>query len=93
MIYLSYWFNLDRDWENARAVYEEELAGMKTLRQNVSRALAKLRLETEKLQREDDVMRDQEAKLRESYKQLEDTQTQYRTKGSYRSNHDVPQIC
>lgn len=73
----------DRDWENARATYEEELAGMKSLRTNLSRTLAKLRAETEKLEREDEVMKEQEGKLRESFKQLEETQTQYRSKGRH----------
>jgi len=70
----------DRDWETARATYKEELAGLKALRQNLSHTLAKLRTETEKLQREDEAMNDQETKLRESYKQLEQTQSQYRAK-------------
>jgi len=72
--------NADRDWEVARVSYEGELADMRVLRQNLSRTLAKLRAETEKLQREDEVMRDQEFKLRESYKQLEQTQMRYRAK-------------
>jgi hypothetical protein len=54
---------------------------MRELRQNVSRTLIKLRAETEKLQREDEVMRDQESKLRQSYRQLEQTQLRYRAKG------------
>jgi DNA repair exonuclease SbcCD ATPase subunit len=70
----------DREWEAARATYEEELGGLKALRQNLSRTLAKLRTETEKLQREDEVIKDQEIKLRESYKQLEQTQDRYRGK-------------
>lgn len=54
---------------------------MKALRENLSLTLAKLRIETEKLEREDEVMRVQEGKLRESYKQLEETQLRYRAKG------------
>ena len=55
---------------------------MRTLRQNISRTLLKLRAETEKLQREDNIMKDQEFKLRESYEQLEQTQSRYRSKGT-----------
>jgi hypothetical protein len=54
---------------------------MKALRQNLSRTLVKLHAETEKLQQEDEIMKDQEFKLRESYKQLEQTQSRYRAKG------------
>lgn len=73
---------IDRDWEIARVSYEGELQDMRTLRQNISRALAKLHVETEKLQREDEVTRIQEFKLRESYKHLERTQIRYREKGT-----------
>jgi hypothetical protein len=54
---------------------------MRALRENLSRALATLRAETEKLQREDELIRDQEFKLRTSYKQLEQTQSRYQAKG------------
>jgi hypothetical protein len=54
---------------------------MRSLRQNLSRTLVNLRMETEKLQREDEVLKDREFKLRESYKQLEQTQQKYRAKG------------
>ncbi|KIM85152.1 hypothetical protein PILCRDRAFT_817140 [Piloderma croceum F 1598] len=70
----------DRDWEAARVSYEGELADMRSLRQNLSRTLVNLRVETEKLQREDEVLRDQEFKFRQSYKQLEHTQQRYRAK-------------
>ncbi|KAG1833746.1 hypothetical protein EV424DRAFT_1532597 [Suillus variegatus] len=42
--------------------------------------LTRLRLEAEKLQREDEVIRDQEDKLRAGYKQLEQKHGQYREK-------------
>jgi hypothetical protein len=71
----------DRDWEAARVSYERELADMRSLRQNISRTLINLRVETEKLQQEDEVMRDHEFKFRQSYKQLEQTQQRYRAKG------------
>ena len=71
----------DRDWEAARVSYERELADMRSLRQNISRTLINLRVETEKLQQEDEVMRDHEFKFRQSYKQLEQTQQIYRAKG------------
>jgi hypothetical protein len=71
----------DRDWEAARVSYEGELADMRSLRQSLSRILVNLRVETEKLQREDEAMRDQEFKFRQSYKQLEQTQQRYRAKG------------
>jgi DNA repair exonuclease SbcCD ATPase subunit len=71
----------DRDWEAARASHERELANMRALRQNISRTLVKLRAETEKLQREDEMTRNQELKLQESYNQLEQNQTHYRGKG------------
>jgi hypothetical protein len=58
---------------------------MKVLRRNVSETLARLRLEAEKLQREDEVIRDQEDKLRAGYEQLEQKHGQYREKGEYSS--------
>jgi hypothetical protein len=58
---------------------------MKALRRNVSETLARLRLEAEKLQREDEVIRDQEDKLRAGYEQLEQKHGQYREKGEYSS--------
>jgi FtsZ-binding cell division protein ZapB len=70
----------DREWDAICATYHEELAGMKTLRRNVTQTLTRLRLEAEKLQREDEVIRDQEDKLREGYKQLEQKHGQYREK-------------
>ena len=72
---------IDRDWENTRAIYEEEMAGMRAMRQNVSRTLVRLRSETERLEKEDEVMKEQEDKLTESYRQLEQSQVQYRAKG------------
>ncbi|KAG2159817.1 uncharacterized protein EDB93DRAFT_18066 [Suillus bovinus] len=70
----------DREWNAICATYHEELAGMNALRRNVTQTLARLRLETEKLQREDEVIRDQEDKLRVGYKQLEQKHGQYREK-------------
>lgn len=70
----------DREWDAICTTYHEELAGMKALRRNVTETLARLRLEAEKLQREDEVIRDQEDKLREGYKQLEQKHGQYREK-------------
>jgi len=59
---------------------------MKALRRNVTDTLARLRLEAEKLQREDEVIRDQENKLRAGYEQLEQKHGQYREKGEYSSS-------
>ena len=73
--------SIDRDWETTRATYEKEMAGIRTMRQNVSRTLVRLRSETERLEKEDEVMKQQEYKLNESYKQLEQSQLEYRTKG------------
>ncbi|KAG2154798.1 hypothetical protein DEU56DRAFT_907178 [Suillus clintonianus] len=70
----------DREWDAICATYHEELAGMKVLRRNVTQTLARLRLEAEKLQREDEVIRDQEDKLRAGYEQLEQKHGQYREK-------------
>lgn len=70
----------DREWDAICATYHEELAGMKALRRNVTQTLARLRLEAEKLQREDEVIRDQEDKLRAGYEQLEQKHGQYREK-------------
>lgn len=72
---------IDRDWETTRATYEEEMGGMRAMRQNVSRTLARLRSETERLEKEDEVMKEHEDKLNESYRQLEQSQLQYRAKG------------
>ncbi|OJA16257.1 hypothetical protein AZE42_00160 [Rhizopogon vesiculosus] len=70
----------DREWDAICATYHEELAGMKALRRNVTETLTRLRVEAEKLQREDEVIRDQEHKLRAGYEQLEQKHGQYREK-------------
>lgn len=70
----------DLEWTATKNLYEEELMGMKDMRQNLSLTLEKLRLETERLEQEEVVMREQEGKLRDSYKQLQESQTRYRTK-------------
>ncbi|KAG0708819.1 hypothetical protein DFH29DRAFT_870463 [Suillus ampliporus] len=70
----------DREWDAICATYHEELAGMKALRRNVTQTLTRLHLEAEKLQREDEVIRDQENKLRAGYEQLEQKHGQYREK-------------
>lgn len=59
---------------------------MKALRRNVTETLDRLRLEAEKLQREDEVIRYQEDKLRAGYEQLEQKHGQYREKGEYLSS-------
>ncbi|KAI6136607.1 hypothetical protein F5141DRAFT_1288328 [Pisolithus sp. B1] len=58
----------------------EELAGLKALRRNVTETLSKLSLETQRLQREDEVIRDQEEKLRMGFEQLEQKHVQYQAK-------------
>ncbi|KAF9229241.1 hypothetical protein BS17DRAFT_762905 [Gyrodon lividus] len=68
------------EWGMICEKYKEELAGLKVLRRNVTQTLSKLRLETEKLEREDEVIRDQEAKLRQGYEQLEQKHGQYQAK-------------
>ncbi|KAG9314327.1 hypothetical protein JVU11DRAFT_5118 [Chiua virens] len=70
----------DEEWGVVCEQYQEELAGLKVLRRNVTQTLSKLRLETEKLQREDEVIRDQENKLRQGYELLEQKHGQYRAK-------------
>jgi hypothetical protein len=57
---------------------------LKALRRSVTQTLSKLRIETEKLQREDEVIRDQEEKLLQGYEQLEQKHGQYRAKGESR---------
>lgn len=61
---------------------KEELAGLKALRRNVTDTLSKLKLETQRLQREDEVIRDQEEKLRMGFEQVEQKHVQYQAKGS-----------
>ncbi|KAG1749949.1 uncharacterized protein EDB91DRAFT_1235380 [Suillus paluster] len=70
----------DREWDAICATYHEELAGVRALRRNVTQTLARLRLEAERLQREDEVIQDQEDKLRAGYEQLEQKHGQYREK-------------
>lgn len=72
---------IDEEWGVVSQKYQEELAGLKVLRRNVTQTLSKLCMETEKLQREDEVIRDQEEKLRQGYEQLEQKYGQYRAKG------------
>ncbi|EGN95895.1 hypothetical protein SERLA73DRAFT_162583, partial [Serpula lacrymans var. lacrymans S7.3] len=71
---------IDLEWDSIFARYQEEMAGMKAMRNNVSRALGSLLAEAEKLQREDEVLRDQEDRLRLTFDQLENKHKQYRTK-------------
>jgi chromosome segregation ATPase len=71
----------DEEWDVVCQRYEEELAGLKVLRRNVTQTLSKLRREAEKLQREDEVIRDQEEKLRQGYGQLQEKHGQYCAKG------------
>lgn len=56
---------------------------MKTMRQDISLTLEKLRLEASKLEGEEILMREQEGKLRDSYKHLQESQGRYRTKGEF----------
>ena len=72
---------IDEEWGIVCQKYQEELAGLKSLRRSVTQTLSKLRIETEKLQREDEVIRDQEEKLLQGYEQLEQKHGQYRAKG------------
>ena len=72
---------VDEEWGVVCQKYQEELAGLKALRRSVTQTLSKLRMETEKLQREDEVIRDHEEKLLQGYEQLEQKHGQYRAKG------------
>lgn len=71
----------DHEWGVVCDNYREELSGLRVLRRNVTETLSKLKLETEKLQREDEVIRDQEDKLRAGFEQLEQKHDQYKAKG------------
>jgi len=73
----------DHEWGVVCDKYKEELAGLRALRRNVTETLSKLKLETEKLQREDEVIRDQEDKLRAGFEQLEQKHDQYKEKGKW----------
>lgn len=73
----------DREWGIICDKYKEDLAGLKALRRNVTETLSKLRLETERLQREDEVIRDQEDKLRTGLDHLEQKHGHYRAKGGW----------
>lgn len=81
MLSLSLTLSIDAEWVAICQKYQEEFAGLKVLRRNVTQTLSKLRTEAEKLQREDEVIRDQEEKLRQGYEQLEEKHVQYRAKG------------
>ncbi|KAF8846339.1 hypothetical protein BDN67DRAFT_961056 [Paxillus ammoniavirescens] len=71
---------IGEEWGVMCEKYKEELASLKVLRRNVTQTLSKLRLETEKLQREDEVIRDQEGRVRLGYEQLEHKHGQYQAK-------------
>ncbi|KAL4069647.1 hypothetical protein V8B97DRAFT_1968477 [Scleroderma yunnanense] len=77
----------DREWGVVRDSYREELAGLRVLRRNVTETLSKLKLEAEKLQREDEVIRDQEDKLRMGFEHLEQKHDQYKAKGKSQQYH------
>ncbi|KAF9237323.1 hypothetical protein BU15DRAFT_76042 [Melanogaster broomeanus] len=85
----------DAEWSAMCKDYKEELVGLKALRRNVTQTLSKLRLETEKLQREDEVIRDQEEKLRLGYEQLEQKHGQYRShvKAVLQETEQVLTLC
>lgn len=68
---------VDQEWGVIRDKCKDELAGLKVLRRSVTETLSKLKLETERLQREDEVIRDQEEKLRAGFEQLEQKHVQY----------------
>ncbi|KAI6047668.1 hypothetical protein EDC04DRAFT_10981 [Pisolithus marmoratus] len=70
----------DEEWGVIRDKCKEELTSLKALRRNVTETLFKLKLETERLQREDEVIRDQEEKFRKGFEQLEQKHVQYQAK-------------
>lgn len=71
----------DREWKNVQITYEKELAALRSLRQNLSKTLANLQSETEKLHIEEKAIREQEAVLRDNYRLMDKQQTHYRAKG------------
>jgi len=71
---------LGHELEDLRTGYQQEVEAMKKLCRNVSDASERIRLEMEKLQRDEEAVRKQENRLLFTIEQLEQKETQFRDK-------------
>ncbi|KAI0052851.1 hypothetical protein FA95DRAFT_1674875 [Auriscalpium vulgare] len=66
--------------DHARHKFQEEISGIKDLRTNISVALERLRIETEKLQIEETVLRQKEETMTASFDRLKEKERNYKHK-------------
>ncbi|KAI0068236.1 hypothetical protein BV25DRAFT_1941669 [Artomyces pyxidatus] len=66
--------------EQARKRVHDEISGVKDLRTNIAAALERLRIETERLQLEENVLRDQEHNMTASLERLKEKEYQHKHK-------------
>ncbi|THH19738.1 hypothetical protein EW146_g1500 [Bondarzewia mesenterica] len=79
--------------EEARTKFQQEIADVRNLRQNITAALDRLRLETDRLQFEEDALRAQEEKLTTSFEQYQEKENQYKDTGQYIAPHISVYSC
>ena len=68
-------------WDDARNAFQTEIASIRVLRENITTALSRLQLETEKLQAEESTLRAQEEKLVVSFETLQQKGSYYKETG------------
>lgn len=78
-----------RKWEEIRSVYQDQLAGLDELHQQVDQTLERLRSETQHLQRVDDTIRRQRENLSATFGEFEQTQTQFQVQGQFYLHHII----
>ena len=67
--------------QQERQRFEQEIAGVRLVRENVASALERLRLETERLHLEEKALRAHEEKINASFQRLQAKETSYKDKG------------
>ncbi|KAI9444770.1 hypothetical protein H4582DRAFT_1911177 [Lactarius indigo] len=68
------------DLEEARKKFQEEISGVQNLRMTLTGALERLRLESDTLQREEAVLREQEQRMVASFERLKEKEAHYKEK-------------
>lgn len=64
----------------SRKRFQDEIAGVKDLRRNILNALERLKLETDRLQLEERVLREHEEKLTTSFERMQEKEHKYKDK-------------
>ncbi|KZV77079.1 hypothetical protein PENSPDRAFT_645820 [Peniophora sp. CONT] len=68
------------DLNKARVQFEDELVGVRNMRDNIALSLERLRLETEQLKLEERALKDHEESMTSSFKKLRDREAVYKDK-------------